>query len=151
MEIKLRIFIWKHSNHSNFFRTNFRLSTSNKKVMNNISEVVSVLFLVKTGAYWNISNLVIINIEIRLFLWIFISYWIFSIIQKLFWENSPRNPPKWSNISDLDYKWKIENKSYFSYLFSAMALFDNVNLVYGTVSEFCTQSGCPDMTGPGQR
>ncbi|XP_045478640.1 MOB kinase activator-like 2 isoform X2 [Harmonia axyridis] len=32
-----------------------------------------------------------------------------------------------------------------------MALFDNVNLVYGTVSEFCTQSGCPDMTGPGQR
>jgi hypothetical protein len=32
-----------------------------------------------------------------------------------------------------------------------MALFDHVNLVYGTVSEFCTQSGCPDMTGPGQR
>lgn len=32
-----------------------------------------------------------------------------------------------------------------------MALFDNVNLVYGSVSEFCTQSGCPDMTGPGQR
>lgn len=36
-------------------------------------------------------------------------------------------------------------------LFSAMALFDHVNLVYGTVSEFCTMSGCPDMTGPGQR
>jgi hypothetical protein len=34
---------------------------------------------------------------------------------------------------------------------AAMALFDHVNLVYGTVSEFCTQSGCPDMTGPGQR
>ncbi|KAJ8919575.1 hypothetical protein NQ315_002197 [Exocentrus adspersus] len=32
-----------------------------------------------------------------------------------------------------------------------MALFDHVNLVYGTVSEFCTPSGCPDMTGPGQR
>ncbi|KYB27742.1 MOB kinase activator-like 2 [Tribolium castaneum] len=32
-----------------------------------------------------------------------------------------------------------------------MALFDHVNLVYGTISEFCTQSGCPDMTGPGQR
>lgn len=32
-----------------------------------------------------------------------------------------------------------------------MALFDHVNLVYGTVSEFCTMSGCPDMTGPGQR
>lgn len=35
--------------------------------------------------------------------------------------------------------------------FVAMALFDHVNLVYGTVSEFCTPSGCPDMTGPGQR
>ncbi|CAH0561262.1 unnamed protein product [Brassicogethes aeneus] len=32
-----------------------------------------------------------------------------------------------------------------------MALFDHVNLVYGTVSEFCTPSGCPDMTGPGQK
>lgn len=37
------------------------------------------------------------------------------------------------------------------FLFLAMALFDHVNLVYGTVSEFCTMSGCPDMTGPGQR
>ncbi|KAF7267744.1 MOB kinase activator-like 2 isoform X1 [Rhynchophorus ferrugineus] len=32
-----------------------------------------------------------------------------------------------------------------------MALFDHVNLVYGTVSEFCTASICPDMTGPGQK
>ncbi|XP_017773924.1 PREDICTED: MOB kinase activator-like 2 isoform X2 [Nicrophorus vespilloides] len=32
-----------------------------------------------------------------------------------------------------------------------MSLFDHVNLVYGTVSEFCTITGCPDMTGPGQR
>ncbi|CAH1281744.1 unnamed protein product [Diabrotica balteata] len=32
-----------------------------------------------------------------------------------------------------------------------MALFDHVNLVYGAISEFCTPSGCPDMTGPGQR
>ncbi|CAH1103982.1 unnamed protein product [Psylliodes chrysocephalus] len=32
-----------------------------------------------------------------------------------------------------------------------MALFDHVNLVYGTVSEFCTPALCPDMTGPGQR
>lgn len=37
------------------------------------------------------------------------------------------------------------------FVFIAMALFDHVNLVYGTVSEFCTPSGCPDMTGPGQR
>lgn len=33
----------------------------------------------------------------------------------------------------------------------AMALFDHVNLVYGTVSEFCTTTGCPDMIGPSQR
>lgn len=35
--------------------------------------------------------------------------------------------------------------------FAALALFEHVNLVYGTISEFCTQSGCADMTGPGNR
>jgi hypothetical protein len=37
------------------------------------------------------------------------------------------------------------------FLFAALALFEHVNLVYGTISEFCTTSGCPDMTGPGTR
>lgn len=37
------------------------------------------------------------------------------------------------------------------FLFTALALFEHVNLVYGTISEFCTPSGCPDMTGPGNR
>lgn len=32
-----------------------------------------------------------------------------------------------------------------------LALFEHVNLVYGTISEFCTTSGCSDMTGPGNR
>ncbi|KAJ8667911.1 hypothetical protein QAD02_009574, partial [Eretmocerus hayati] len=32
-----------------------------------------------------------------------------------------------------------------------LALFDHINLVYGTISEFCTPTGCPDMTGPGLR
>lgn len=32
-----------------------------------------------------------------------------------------------------------------------IAFFDHINLVYGTISEFCTMSGCPDMTGPGLR
>ncbi|XP_022829433.1 MOB kinase activator-like 2 isoform X4 [Spodoptera litura] len=32
-----------------------------------------------------------------------------------------------------------------------LALFDHVNLLYGTVSEFCTATSCPDMTGPGGR
>ncbi|XP_037930918.1 MOB kinase activator-like 2 [Teleopsis dalmanni] len=32
-----------------------------------------------------------------------------------------------------------------------LALFEHVNLVYGTISEFCTPPGCPDMTGPGNR
>ncbi|XP_013786393.1 MOB kinase activator 2-like [Limulus polyphemus] len=31
--------------------------------------------------------------------------------------------------------------------FNTLAFFDNVNLIYGTVSEFCTVSGCLDMTG----
>lgn len=26
-----------------------------------------------------------------------------------------------------------------------------MNLLYGTVSEFCTAASCPDMTGPGGR
>ncbi|XP_076312954.1 MOB kinase activator 2-like isoform X2 [Tachypleus tridentatus] len=32
-----------------------------------------------------------------------------------------------------------------------LAFFDHVNLIYGTVSEFCTMSGCPDMIGPCNR
>ncbi|XP_017756591.1 PREDICTED: MOB kinase activator-like 2 isoform X2 [Eufriesea mexicana] len=32
-----------------------------------------------------------------------------------------------------------------------LALFNHINLVYGTISEFCTMTGCPDMTGPGLR
>ncbi|XP_043267617.1 MOB kinase activator-like 2 isoform X1 [Venturia canescens] len=32
-----------------------------------------------------------------------------------------------------------------------LALFNHINLFYGTISEFCTSTGCPDMTGPGLR
>ncbi|CAL1267799.1 unnamed protein product [Larinioides sclopetarius] len=32
-----------------------------------------------------------------------------------------------------------------------IAFFDHINLVYGTISEFCTMSGCPDMNGPNGR
>ncbi|XP_052132314.1 MOB kinase activator-like 2 isoform X1 [Frankliniella occidentalis] len=32
-----------------------------------------------------------------------------------------------------------------------LAFFDHINLIYGTISEFCTMSGCPEMTGPGLR
>ncbi|XP_050527431.1 MOB kinase activator-like 2 [Daktulosphaira vitifoliae] len=32
-----------------------------------------------------------------------------------------------------------------------ISIFDNVNLIYGAISEFCTISGCPDMIGPGYR
>lgn len=32
-----------------------------------------------------------------------------------------------------------------------IALFDHSNLIYGTISEYCTMSGCPDMTGPSYR
>lgn len=34
---------------------------------------------------------------------------------------------------------------------TAIAFFDHVNMLYGTISEFCTMSGCPEMTGPGNR
>lgn len=37
------------------------------------------------------------------------------------------------------------------YVISAISIFDNTNLIYGTVSEFCTTSGCPDMIGPSYR
>lgn len=32
-----------------------------------------------------------------------------------------------------------------------LGFFDHINLIYGTVSEFCTQSTCPEMCGPGPR
>jgi len=32
-----------------------------------------------------------------------------------------------------------------------IGFFEHINLVYGTVSEFCTSSSCPDMVGPGPR
>ncbi|CAG7820951.1 unnamed protein product [Allacma fusca] len=32
-----------------------------------------------------------------------------------------------------------------------IALFEHVNLIYGTISEFCTPTSCPDMTGPCMR
>ncbi|CAG2104051.1 unnamed protein product, partial [Medioppia subpectinata] len=32
-----------------------------------------------------------------------------------------------------------------------LAFFDHINLLYGTISEFCSMSGCPDMTGPCNR
>eukprot|EP00094_Tigriopus_californicus_P002307 TCALIF_02227-PA protein Name:"Similar to Mob1 MOB kinase activator-like 2 (Drosophila pseudoobscura pseudoobscura)" AED:0.10 eAED:0.10 QI:205/0.8/0.83/1/0.6/0.66/6/603/240 len=32
-----------------------------------------------------------------------------------------------------------------------IGFFEHINLMYGTVSEFCTPSTCPDMTGPGNR
>lgn len=34
---------------------------------------------------------------------------------------------------------------------TAISFFDHVNMLYGTISEFCTVSVCPDMTGPGNR
>ncbi|XP_018899011.1 MOB kinase activator-like 2 isoform X2 [Bemisia tabaci] len=32
-----------------------------------------------------------------------------------------------------------------------IAFFDHINLIYGTISEFCTALDCPEMTGPGVR
>ncbi|XP_025831943.1 MOB kinase activator-like 2 isoform X1 [Agrilus planipennis] len=58
-------------------------------------------------------------------------------------------------LPDMDMKTLVElpaGLDYNEWLAShTMALFDHVNLVYGTISEFCTNTSCPDMTGPGQR
>ncbi|GJQ84536.1 hypothetical protein Trydic_g20032 [Trypoxylus dichotomus] len=58
-------------------------------------------------------------------------------------------------LSELDMRMLVDlpaGLDYNEWLAShTMALFDHVNLVYGTVSEFCTTTGCPDMTGPSQR
>lgn len=35
--------------------------------------------------------------------------------------------------------------------FHTLAFFEHVNMIYGTISEFCTVSGCPDMSGPGNK
>jgi len=32
-----------------------------------------------------------------------------------------------------------------------IGFFEHINLIYGTISEFCTSSSCPDMIGPGPR
>jgi len=32
-----------------------------------------------------------------------------------------------------------------------IGFFEHINLIYGTISEFCTPSCCPDMVGPGPR
>lgn len=32
-----------------------------------------------------------------------------------------------------------------------IGFFEHINLIYGTISEFCTPSSCPDMVGPGPR
>jgi len=37
------------------------------------------------------------------------------------------------------------------YVFLAIGFFEHINLIYGTISEFCTPSSCPDMLGPGPR
>ena len=40
---------------------------------------------------------------------------------------------------------------YFVHSILAIGFFEHVNLIYGTVSEYCTPTTCPDMVGPGPR
>ncbi|XP_037297317.1 MOB kinase activator-like 2 isoform X2 [Manduca sexta] len=58
-------------------------------------------------------------------------------------------------LPELDMRQLVElphGLDYNEWLAShTLALFDHVNLLYGTVSEFCTAASCPDMTGPGGR
>lgn len=44
---------------------------------------------------------------------------------------------------------KLENLVTFSLCFPAVDFFNQVNLLYGTLTEFCTAESCPTMTaGP---
>ncbi|KAL4704181.1 hypothetical protein ACJJTC_000051 [Scirpophaga incertulas] len=56
-------------------------------------------------------------------------------------------------LPDVDLRQLVElphGLDYNEWLAShTLALFEHVNLLYGTVSEFCTAAGCPDMAGPG--
>ncbi|KAK7582601.1 hypothetical protein V9T40_014046 [Parthenolecanium corni] len=60
-----------------------------------------------------------------------------------------------NKLPDITFRTLIELPSgldYNEWLAShTIAIFDNVNLMYGTISEFCTATGCPDMVGPGLR
>lgn len=38
-----------------------------------------------------------------------------------------------------------------TFIVSAIGFFEHINLIYGTISEYCTPTSCPDMTGPGSR
>jgi len=58
-------------------------------------------------------------------------------------------------FSDMDFRQIVqlpEGLDYNEWLAShTLAFFEHINLIYGTISEFCTMSGCPDMTGPNSR
>ncbi|XP_041973323.1 MOB kinase activator-like 2 isoform X2 [Aricia agestis] len=58
-------------------------------------------------------------------------------------------------LPELDMRQLVElprGLDYNEWLAShTLALFDHVNLLYGTVSEFCTAASCADMSGPGGR
>ncbi|XP_013186798.1 MOB kinase activator-like 2 isoform X2 [Amyelois transitella] len=58
-------------------------------------------------------------------------------------------------LPELDMRQLVElphGLDYNEWLAShTLALFDHVNLLYGTVSEFCTAASCADMAGPGGR
>ena len=47
--------------------------------------------------------------------------------------------------------YKIEKVEKYKILFAAIGFFEHINLLYGTVSEFCNLSTCPEMLGPGPR
>ncbi|XP_038213237.1 MOB kinase activator-like 2 [Zerene cesonia] len=58
-------------------------------------------------------------------------------------------------LPELDMRQLVElphGLDYNEWLAShTLALFEHVNLLYGTVSEFCTAASCGDMAGPGGR
>ena len=64
------------------------------------------------------------------------------------WDKWFRWPLEWQHKGDWLTQLRLD---FLKLLFSAIAFFDHINLIYGTISEFCTPSSCPDMVGPGPR
>ena len=50
-----------------------------------------------------------------------------------------------------EYIGNMENIFIIFKYFAAIGFFEHINLLYGTVSEFCNLTSCPEMTGPGPR
>ena len=75
----------------------------------------------------------------------YISLQIKAYLVSVIWDYLEKwiaNAPK---ITCLSWARYLHN---FIFVFTAISFYEHVNLMYGTVSEFCSKTGCSSMTGP---